>query len=80
MSKWIKFEKSSWGFSAAIVMFNKVSFYCGRTDHWGIGANINFYDRSISFEILNLYAGVEVWHSSSDDTELAQKSSGDLMD
>lgn len=62
MSKWIKFEKSSWGLSVAIVIFNKVAFYAGQTDHWGIGFNVNLYDRSITFEILNLYAGVEIFH------------------
>lgn len=62
MSKWIRFEKSSWGLSAAIVMFNTVAFYFGRTDHWGIGVNINFYDRSMTLEMLNLYAGFEIYH------------------
>jgi hypothetical protein len=80
VSKWIKFEKSSWGFSAAIVIFNKIAFYCGRTDHWGIGANVNFYDRSITFEILNLYLGVEVWYKDNGPTEFVPRSSGDLLD
>lgn len=62
MAKWIKVEKSSWGLSAAIVMFDKIAFYIGRTDHWGIGANVNFYDRSFTIEIFNLYAGFEIWH------------------
>lgn len=62
MNKWIKFEKSSWGLSAAIVILDTVALYAGRTDHWGIGADINFYDRSLTFEILNLYAGIEIYH------------------
>ena len=62
MSKWIKIERSSWGLSAAIVIFDKIVLYAGRTDHWGIGADINFYDRSLTFEILNLYAGIEIYH------------------
>jgi hypothetical protein len=62
MTKWIRFDKSSWGLSGSIVILNKVCLYAGRTDHWGISAAINFYDRSISFEILNLYMGVEIWH------------------
>jgi hypothetical protein len=57
-----KVEKSPFGLSIAFVFFNTVSFYFGRTDHWGIGAEISLYDRSITFEILNLYAGVEVYH------------------
>jgi hypothetical protein len=60
VSKWIKFEKSSWNFAGAIVMFDKIAFYAGRTDHWGLGININFYDRSLTVEILNLYMGIEV--------------------
>jgi hypothetical protein len=47
--------------SASLVLFDRVCFYAGKTDHWGIAAEVNFYDRSISFEIFNLYAGVEVW-------------------
>lgn len=62
MAKWIKVEKSSWGLSAAIVIFNKIVLYAGRTDHWGIGFDINFYDRSLTFEILSLYAGIEIYH------------------
>jgi hypothetical protein len=45
----------------ALVLFETVSFYIGRTDHWGVGANINFYDRSFTIEILNLYAGIEIY-------------------
>jgi hypothetical protein len=63
MAKWIRFESSSWGLSASIVFFNKVCLYAGKTDHWGIGAEVNFYDRSLTLEILNLYTGIEIWHS-----------------
>jgi hypothetical protein len=62
VSKFVRYEKSSWNLGGAVVLFNKVSFYLGRTDHWGIGVNINFYDRSLTFEILNLYFGVEIYH------------------
>jgi hypothetical protein len=62
MSKWIKIDKSLWGFSAAIVFFDKVSFYAGKSDSWGIGIKVNLYDRSLTFEILNLYMGIEIWH------------------
>jgi hypothetical protein len=67
MSKWIKIEKSTWGLSGSIVFFNAICLYAGRTDHWGIAAAINFYDRSISFEIFNLFVGVEVWHKQAGD-------------
>ena len=62
MVKWIKFDKSSWGLSASIVMFDRVAFYAGKTDHWGIGFDVNFYDRSFTVEILNWYAGFEVYY------------------
>lgn len=65
MAKWIKFEKSHWGLSASIVIFGRIAFYAGTTDHWGIGFDINFYDRSFTMEILNLYAGVEIFHAES---------------
>lgn len=61
MSKWIKIYKSYLGLSASIAFFDKVCFYAGKTDHWGIGFEFSFYDRSITFEIFNLYAGVEFW-------------------
>lgn len=61
MGKWIRVQKSSWTFSRTLVMFDKIAFYIGRTDHWGIGANINFYDKSFTVEILNLYMGVEIY-------------------
>jgi hypothetical protein len=67
VSRFARYEKSSWNFGGALVLFETVSFYIGRTDHWGIGANINFYDRSFTIEILNLYFGVEVWNRKRED-------------
>jgi hypothetical protein len=67
VSKWIKYHESSIGISAAIEIFNRVVIYWGSSDHWGIGANINLYERSITFEILNLYAGIEIYHKDMDD-------------
>jgi hypothetical protein len=61
VSRFARYEKSSWNLGGALVLFETVSFYIGRTDHWGIGANINFYDRSFTIEILNLYAGIEIY-------------------
>ena len=63
MKKWIKIEKDPWKTYILFVIFNKIAFVAGQTDHWGIGANINFYDRAIIFEIFKLYAGVEVWRN-----------------
>jgi len=61
--KWIRIDSNTFGFSRSIVLFDTIGFYAGRTDHWGIAAAINFYDRSISFEILNLFVGVEIWRN-----------------
>jgi hypothetical protein len=66
MTKWIKIDKSLWGLSTAIVFFDKVSLYAGRAESWGIGAKINFYDRSVTLEILNLYIGIEIYHKHHD--------------
>jgi hypothetical protein len=63
MANWIKFEKAWLGIGGHVIIRNKINIYAGMSDHWGIGFNVNFYDRSITFEIFNLYFGVEVWHS-----------------
>jgi hypothetical protein len=63
MTKWIKAEKSPWGLSGSLVLFNTVSFYAGRSDDWGISVAVSFYDRSITLKIFNLYIGAEVWHN-----------------
>lgn len=79
MNKWIRFDKSSWGFSRSIVIFNKINFYAGVTDHWGLGFDVNFYDRSFTIDILCWYLGVEIWHSE-DYTVFEPRSKGDLLD
>ena len=66
MSKWIKVSKSYLGLAVSAVFFDKVCFYAGRGDSWGIGIEISFYDRSLTFKLLNLYAGVEVWYGEQD--------------
>jgi hypothetical protein len=62
MSKWIRAGKAKWGFAAYLTLFNKINFYCGLSDSWGIAIEYSFYDRSLTFKILNLYAGFEVYH------------------
>jgi hypothetical protein len=62
MTKWIKIDRSLWGLSAAIIFFDKVSVYAGKSESWGIGVKVSFYDRSLTFEILNLYMGIEIFH------------------
>lgn len=62
MAKWVRVQKSPFGMSTAIEMFNKIAFYAGKTDHWGLGFEINFYDRSFTIEVLNWYVGFEIYH------------------
>jgi len=81
VSKWIKVQKYYWGAGGHIEIFNKVVFYAGVRDSWGIGLDISFYDRSITLNILNLYFGVEVWRTDKEAIEeFVPRSSGDLMD
>ncbi len=80
VSKLIKFEKAWWGPGGHIIISNKINLYAGVSDHWGIGFNINFYDRSITFEILNLYIGAGVWYSHDGLSDFVPRSKGDLLD
>lgn len=63
MTKWIKFSKHTWDLAGSIVIFDKINFYYGVTDHWGLGFEINLYDRSLTFDVLHWYFGVEILHS-----------------
>jgi hypothetical protein len=76
VSKWIKLERGVFGLSASATLFDKIVFYVGRSDSWGISAEVCFYDRSITFKLLNLYVGVEMLHS----LYTEHRGSGDLMD
>ena len=58
---WFEYEKSTWGISATLTIFGRVAISFGKTEHWGISANICFYDRSINLEILNLWFAIEVY-------------------
>lgn len=80
MSKWVKTDNYWWGFGGHVLFFDKVAFYIGTTDHWGVGIEVSLYERSLTFNILNLYMGVEIWRSQDGITDFAPKSSGDLMD
>lgn len=63
MAKWIKIEKPWHKLSVHAILFNKIDFFAGRSDSWGISIEYNPYERGIIFKILNFYAGFEVWHS-----------------
>ena len=81
MSKWIKVERGVFGLSTSATMFDKIVFYAGRSDSWGISVEVSFYERSLTFKIFNLYAGVEILHKRDcDEVELEQKSKGDMFD
>ena len=58
----IKFEKS-WTGSVSATVNERVHFYAGSMDHWGLGVELNFYDRSFTIKVLNWYIGFEIWHS-----------------
>jgi hypothetical protein len=66
MSGWIRFQRY-WELGASLTLFDKINFYVGRAEAWGIGIKIGFYDRSITFEILNLYFGMEIYHKAEKD-------------
>ena len=63
--KWMRAERGALGLSYNLVFFDKVNFYIGRADYWGVAVDVSFYDRSLTFRLLNLYIGVEVWYSDS---------------
>lgn len=63
MSKYVRLERGVFGLSASATLFDKIVFYAGRSDSWGISAEASFYDWSLTFKILNLYVGIEILHS-----------------
>jgi len=60
-NRFIKLDKS-WVGSVRLTVGGRVSLYAGQTDHWGLGFDFNFWDRSFTLEIIHWYLGVEVWH------------------
>ena len=60
MSKLVKLERGVFGLSTSATLFDKIVFYAGRSDSWGISAEVSFYDWSLTFKIFNLYAGIEI--------------------
>ena len=79
VNKVIKLERGVFGLSASATLFDKIVFYAGRSDSWGIGIDVSFYDRSITFKIFNLYTGMEMLHSKAW-LDREYKSKGDLFD
>lgn len=58
----IKFEKS-WIGTRSLTINDKIRFFAGTSDHWGIGINYCHYDRSLTVDILHWYIGLEVWNN-----------------
>lgn len=63
LNKWMRSERGALGLSYSLTFFDKVSLYVGRSDYWGVAVEVSLYDRSLTFRLLNLYFGVEVWYS-----------------
>ena len=59
----MRLERGVLGLSYSLTFFDKVSFYIGRSDYWGVAVDVSFYDRSLTLRLLNIYFGVEVWRS-----------------
>jgi hypothetical protein len=79
VNKVIKLERGVFGLSASATLFDKIVFYAGRSDSWGISIEVSFYERSLTFKILNLYMGIELLHSKKW-LDAGYKSKGDLLD
>lgn len=60
--KFFVFEKS-WIGTLSLTVGNKVHFYLGKTDHWGLGFDYNHYERAFTLDIIHWYVGFEVWHN-----------------
>ena len=58
----IKFEKS-WIGSRSMTINNKVRFFFGKSDRWGLEASYTHYDRAFNLLIIHWYLGFEVWYS-----------------
>lgn len=61
MSKFVRYEKGL--LSGHAIVMGKLDFYAGVSDSWGLGVSICFYDRSLTFNILKWYIGVEVFYN-----------------
>lgn len=64
----IKFEKQWYG-GYNLILFNKINFYLGKKSlrNPEIGIDLSFWDRSITFNLIWFYIGVEIWYSDEED-------------
>lgn len=66
MAKWVKVDRPWHGLSIHALVFNKIDFYAGKADSWGISIEYSHYERGICLKIFNLYAGFDVWRKVND--------------
>lgn len=57
----IKFEKR-WTGTLTMTIADKVELFIMRGQAWGIGIEVDPLDRSATIHILNIFAGVAVFH------------------
>lgn len=64
----IKFEKQWFG-GYHLTFFNKINFYVGKKSlaNPEIGIDLSLWDRSLTFNLIWIYVGVEMYHSLDDD-------------
>lgn len=58
----IKFEKT-WLGTRTMIINDKVEFFIGTGSSWGIGVEIDQFERCLMFRILNIYMGITVYHN-----------------
>lgn len=63
MSRLIKFEKQWYG-SYHLTIANKINFYLGfkSLKNPEIGIDLDIYERAITFSLIFIYFGVEIFH------------------
>jgi len=61
MAKLVEFHIPWHKLSAHAIIANKIDFFIGKGESWGIGIGYSHYERSLTIHILNIYAGFEVW-------------------
>lgn len=62
MDKIIKNTSLPWLKSYSFCLFNKLNFYAGVSDGWGIGIEWVTYDRALTINFIKFYVGVELWY------------------
>jgi hypothetical protein len=65
--KFIEVSRPWHGLSISVIVANKVDFFAGRADSWGISAEYSPYERGVTLKILNLYMGFSVWYTNKEE-------------